>query len=104
MSIGCTHKLFDFSVSYAILNLSLSILCLPIVLLVPCTFPAHSSLPLPLHENPPCDVHSCDYVPVLVVCLVCFIFVLGSVVDRCEFVVILLFIFLIIFFFLDKSL
>ena len=36
-------------------------------------------------------------------CFHCFSFLLGSLVDSCEFVVILLFIFL-IFFFLDKSL
>ena len=59
-------------------------------------------LPLsPFHspaDNPPCDLHFCDSVPVLVVCLVCFYVVsLGLVVDSCEFVVILLFIFLLIF-------
>ena len=44
-------------------------------------------------DNPPHDLHFCNSVPVLVVCLVCFCFsFLGSVVDRCEFVVILLFI------------
>ena len=62
----------------------------------------HSPLPT---DNPPCDPHFCDSVPVLVVCLVCFYFCfLVSVVDSCEFVVILLFIVLIFFFFLDKSL
>ena len=63
------------------------------------------SLPLPT-DNPPCDLHFCDFVPVLVVSLVWFGFwfwLLGSVVDSCEFVVIFLFIFF-IFFFLDKSL
>ena len=71
-------------------------------------FPPIPSFPLPT-ENPPCDLHSSDSVPVLVVCLV-FVFIvflsfifLGSFVDSCEIVVILLFIFL-IFFFLDKSL
>ena len=67
----------------------------------PVPFPLFSLHPFPA-DNPPCDLHFCDSVPVLVVCLVGF--VLGSVVDSCEFVVILLFIFLIIFFFLDKSL
>ena len=57
-------------------------------------FPPFSLLPLAT-DNPPCDLHFCDSVPVVVVCLVCFCFVLSSVVDRCEFVVILLFIFLI---------
>ena len=51
-------------------------------------------------------LHFCDSVPVLVVCLVhfCFCFFLDSVVDSCEFVAILLFIVLILFFFLGKSL
>ena len=55
--------------------------------------PTIPSLPLPT-ENPPGDVHFSDSVPVLVVGLV-FVFIvgfLGSVVDSCEFVVILLFI------------
>ena len=43
------------------------------MLLIPCTFPPFSSLPLPT-DNPPCDLHFCDSVPVLVVCLVCFCF------------------------------
>ena len=61
-------------------------------------------LPVPLSTNsPPNDLHIYDSVPVLVVCLVCFCF-LDSVVHSCEFVVILMFIVLIIFFFLDKSL
>ena len=46
--------------------------------------PSHSPA-----DNPPCDLHFCDYVPVLVVCLVCFVFVLGVVVNNCEFAVIL---------------
>ena len=49
--------------------------------------PSHSPT-----DNPPCDLHFCDSVLVLVVCLVCFCLFLGSVVDSCEFVVILLFI------------
>ena len=51
-------------------------------------------------DNPPCDLHFRDSVLVIGVCLV---FVLGVVVNNCEFVVILLFISF-IFFFLDKSL
>ena len=59
-------------------------------------------------DNSPCDLHFCESVSVLVFCLIhfcfCFCFVFwGSFVDSCEFVVILLFIFL-IFFFLDKPL
>ena len=94
---GSKHKFFGFSFSYTIVNLPLSILCLPFMLLIPCTFIPHSPLPT---YNPPCDLHFCD--SVLVICLVCFCY-LDSVVDSCEFVVILLFIVL-IFFFLDKPL
>ena len=72
-------------------------LCFLFSVPVPLFFP----LPLP-SDNPPCDLHFCHSVPVLVVCLVCFCF-LGSVVDSCEFIVILLLIVL-IFFFLGKSL
>ena len=72
--------------------------------LFPGPFSPFSPIRLPT-DNPPCDLHFCDSVPILVVSLVhfCFVF-LGSVVDSCEFVVILLFVFLIILFFLDKSL
>ena len=68
--------------------------------LFPVPFPPFSLLQLPV-DNSPCDLHFCDSGPVLVICLVCF---LGSVVDSCEFVVILLFIVFIISFFLDESL
>ena len=51
-------------------------------------------------DNPPCDLHFYySFLGLLVFCL----FVLGLVVNNCEFVFISLFIFL-IFFFLDKSL
>ena len=103
MSIGLTYKFLSFSISYAILNLPLSILYLPFMLLTPCNFSPISLFPLPT-DIPPCDLHFCDSVTVLVVCLVHFLSLflfLGSIVDRCEFVVILLFIVL-IFFFLDK--
>ena len=102
MSMGGIYKFFDFSVSYTILNLPPTILYLPIMLLIPYTFPLHAFLPLPT-KNPSCDVHFSDFVRVLVVCLVFVFIFLGSVVDSCEFVVILLFIVLVIFF-LDKSL
>ena len=74
--------------------------------LFPVSFPPFSSLPSPT-DNPPCDLYFCESVPVLVVCLVLSVFVfafLGLVVDSCEFVVTLLFVFLIFFFFLNKSL
>ena len=56
-------------------------------------------------DNPPYHLHFCDSAPVLVVQLVHFCFcIFGSLVDSCEFVVILLCIVLILFFFLDTSL
>ena len=68
--------------------------------LFPVPFPPFPLNPFPT-DNPPCDLHFGDTIPVLVVCLV--VFVLGLVVDSCEFVVILLLIFL-TFYILDKSL
>ena len=72
--------------------------------LFPVPFTPFSTHLLPT-GNSPCDLYFCDSVPVLVVCLVCFCSCsfYGSVVDSCEFII-LLFIVLIIFFFLDKSL
>ena len=99
---GLTYKFFCFFISHTILNLLLYILYLPFMLLIPCTFPPLSPLPLP-PDNPLCGLYFCESVPVLVDCLIHFYF-LDSVVDSCEFVVILLFVFLIFFFFLDKSL
>ena len=78
MFMGCTCKFFEFSVSYTILNLSTSISCLPIMLLIPCTFPPILPFPLPT-ENSPCDVHFSYSVPVLVVCLG-FVFIVVVVV------------------------
>ena len=69
--------------------------------LFPVPFLPFSHIPLPT-DNPPCELHFCESVPVLVLCLVCFCFQ-SLVVDSCETVVISLFIVL-IFFFLDKSL
>ena len=42
--------------------------------LFPVLFPPYFLLPF-ITDNPPCDLHFCDTVSVLVVCLVCFIFV-----------------------------
>ena len=70
MSMGCTYKFFESSVSYNIFYLSPSILCLLIMILPPCTFPPIPPFP----EIPPCDVHFSDSVPVLVVCLA-FVFI-----------------------------
>ena len=75
MSIGSTHKFFEFSVFYTIFfYLSPSIF-------IPThhasssfyLFPPNPPFPLPT-ELPLCDVHFSDSVPVLVVCLV-FVFI-----------------------------
>ena len=52
MSMGCTYKFFESSVSYTIFYLSLSTLCLLIMLLLPCTFPPLFLPPNPLPWNP----------------------------------------------------
>ena len=103
MSMGHAYKFFGFSISYILPNLPLCILYLSVMLRNPCACSPIFALLLPT-DNGPYDLHFCDSVPVLVVCLVwlCFRF-LDSVVDSCHFVVILLFIVL-IFFFLNKSL
>ena len=86
MSMGHTFKFFDFSISYTILNLPLSILYLPVTLFIPCTFPLFLLNPAPA-DTPPCVLHFCGSVPVLAVGFVfVFVFVLGSVVD-CHFTV-----------------
>ena len=82
--------------------LSPSILCLPIMLLLPCTFPPPPFLPSPSPlkslQSPFlwfCSCSSCS----LSLCFCCFcffhffLFFLGTFVDSCEFIVILLFIF-----------
>ena len=54
MSMGGTYKFFCFSISYTVLNLPPSILYLPIMLLIPCTFSPFPIFPLPLStDNPP---------------------------------------------------
>ena len=79
MSMGSTYKFFGFSkeevqytsilqkeyrqegivqYSYTILNLLLSILHLPFMLLIPCTFLPCSPAPLP-SDNPSCDLYCC---------------------------------------------
>ena len=67
------YKFFSFYISYTILNLPPSIFYLPFMLLILCTFPPLSPSHSPI-DNPPCDLHFCGSVPVLVVCLVCFCF------------------------------
>ena len=66
------------------------------LLLNPCTFSPISPFPT---DNPPNDLHIYDSVPVLLLCLVCFL----DSDDSCKCVVILMFIVL-TFFFLNKSL
>ena len=73
--MGHTYKFFNYSISYTILNLPLSILYLQFMLLIPCTFSPILPLSLPT-DNPPCFPHFCDSVPVIAVCLVCFCFCL----------------------------
>ena len=73
MFMGHTCKFFGFSISHTILRNPLSIWYLPFMLLFPLPFPPFSPLSLSA-DNPPCDLHSCDSVPILVVCLVCFSF------------------------------
>ena len=77
MSMGHTYKFFGFSISHTILNLPQSILYLPCMLLNHCTFPLilpPLSPSQPPTDNPPCDLHFCASVPVLVICLVFFCF------------------------------
>ena len=98
MSMGHACKFFGFSISYTVLNLPLSILYLPSMLLIPCTFSLLYSSPPSPHWKPSmwspflwfCSCSSCFL-------SFCFSF-LGSVVVIYEFVVILLFI---VFFYFD---
>ncbi|KAF6081831.1 hypothetical protein HJG60_008838 [Phyllostomus discolor] len=66
-------------------------------------FPPLSSSHPPA-ANPPCALHFCGSVPVLVVYLVSFGFALGVVVNNCEFAVLLLYMSFLYLLFLDKSL
>ena len=70
MSMGHTYKFFGFYISYTILTLPLSIFHLLFMLffslyLSPRFSPSQSPI-----DNPPCDLHFCGSVSVLVVCLV----------------------------------
>ena len=73
MPMGHTYKFFGFYISSTIVTLPLSIFHLSFMLLILCTFPLLSPSHSPT-DNPPCDLHFCGFVPVLVVCLVCFCF------------------------------
>ena len=97
MSMGCTYKFFESSLFLTPFLTSPHLFnAYKLCFLFPEPFPPIPPLPLPT-DNPPCDVHFSDSVPILVVYLV-FVFIvfsfffLGSFVDSCEFVVILLFI------------
>ena len=100
----CSYVVHIHSLASPFPILFLTSLCLfctyHLCFLFPVPFPPFSSLPLPA-DDAPCDLYFCDSVSVLVAW---FVFVLGSVVDSCEFLVTLLLIFLIILFFLDKFL
>ena len=88
MSMGRTYKVFRFSISYTILNLPLSILCLPFMLFTPCTFSPILSPPSP---SPliTLQVISIYVILFLFQLFAQFIFVfvvfLRSVVNSCEF-------------------
>ena len=72
-SMDHAYMFFGFSISYTILNTPQYILYLPIMFLNPCIFSPILPPSLPA-DNPPCDVHFCDSLRVLVVCLVLFCF------------------------------
>ena len=101
------HEFYVCSLASPFLTLFLTPPCLfcsyQLSFLIHTSLPPLSSFPLPA-DNSGNDAHNYDAVRFLVVCLVyfCFYF-LDSLVDSCEFVVILMFIVL-IFFFLNKSL
>ena len=103
MSMGRTYKFFGFYTSYTIVNLPLKQIGLfytyHLCFLFPVPFPSFPSSPLiTLHVISISVILFLFQFPQLLFLF----FFLGSVVDSCEFVVILLFIALMIFFFLDK--
>ena len=73
MSMGHTYKFFGFSISYTILTLPLSIFYLPFMLLILCTFPPLSPSHSPV-DNPPCDLHFCGSIPILLFAWFVFVF------------------------------
>ena len=54
------YMFFGFYISYTILNLPLSILYLPFMLLILCTFSPSLPTQSPT-DNPPCDLHFCGF-------------------------------------------
>ena len=96
MSMGHTYEFFGFYISYTILTFPLSIFYLPFMLLILCTFP-HSPPPLLITLH----VISISVILFLFQLFAQFVLFLFQVLLITEFVVILLFI--LICFFLDKS-
>ena len=72
---SCPWVIYISSLASTFLILSLTSPCLfstyHLCYLFPVPFPPSPAFPT---DNPPCDLHFCDSVPVLVVCLVCFCF------------------------------
>ena len=102
MSVGHAYKLLGFFISYLTFLTFPCLFCTyQLCFFFPTSFPPFSPFPLPA-DNPPNDLHTYDSVPLLVVWLVCFWF-LDSVVDSCEFVVIVMFIVLIFFSYISLS-
>ena len=91
MSMGRTYKFFGFYISYTILTLPLSIFYLSFMLLILRTFSTLSTPPTPLLIT--LYVISISVVLFLfqLFAQFAFVFVLGVVINNCEFVVILLF-------------
>ena len=98
MSIGCAYKFFGFCISYTILNIPVYFVPINLCFLIPALFCLFSPFPLQSGSHPN-NLHTCDSVSDL---LVSFVFL--DPVDSCEFIAILMFLILIIFFFLNKSL
>ena len=73
MSMGHTYKFFGFYISYTILPSPCLFSTYHLCYLFSVPFPLLSPSQSPI-DNPPCDLHFCGSIPVLVVCLVFFCF------------------------------
>ena len=73
MFMGHTYMFFGFYIPYIILNSPSLFSTQHFCYLFSVPFPPLSLSHSPI-DNPPCDLHFCGSVPVLVVCLVCFCF------------------------------
>ena len=102
MSMGHACKFFGFSISYTILNPPYLFCTYQLCFLFSVPFPHSHTVPSPLITLHVISISVILFLLQLFAQFVLFFFHSGSVVDSCEFVVILLFIFFI--FFLDKSL